>query len=86
MAVITCDTTICWGTSGTGGIADETEHRAAPLAVSVNEAARLLSVSRVTIYRAIWRGELKAMKIGARTLIPYKELEAFLERGLGGRR
>lgn len=57
-----------------------------PLAVSVNEAACLLSVSRVTIYRAIWRGELKAMKIGARTLIPYKELEAFLERGLGGRR
>ncbi|MEG8058039.1 helix-turn-helix domain-containing protein [Sphingomonas sp. 22L2VL55-3] len=50
-----------------------------PICVSVNEAARLLSVSRSSIYRMIRCKELAARKIRSRTVIEVTRL-----RGLNG--
>jgi len=48
------------------------------LAYGISEAAKALGVSRSTIYRAIWRGEIRVAKIGGRTVIPTAELERLL--------
>lgn len=48
------------------------------LAYGIAEAARALGVSRVTLYRRIWAGEIKAIKLGGRTLIPAAELQRLL--------
>ena len=48
------------------------------LAFSVDEAAAALGCSRVTIYNAFKRGDLRAVKIGARTVIPASEIERLL--------
>jgi excisionase family DNA binding protein len=48
------------------------------LAVSVREAAAMLSVSRRTIENFIAAKKLTARKLGRRTLIPVKALEALL--------
>lgn len=50
-----------------------------PLAVGVNDAARLLGVSRDTIYRLINSGKLKSVKLGGRRVVPIRELERLLE-------
>lgn len=52
------------------------------LAYSVNEAAKAANLGRTTIYELIKTGELKPAKIGTRTLIRRKDLEALLERKL----
>jgi excisionase family DNA binding protein len=49
-----------------------------PLTVSVAEAAHLLGTSRELIYRAIVRGEIPAVRVGARRLVPRWVLEALL--------
>lgn len=51
-----------------------------PLAYSINEAARALSVGRDKVYELIAKGELRAKKAGKRTLIPRSSIEAWLER------
>ena len=38
-----------------------------PLAVSVDEAEKMLSVSRCTLYKAVMRGEIESFVIGQRT-------------------
>jgi len=48
------------------------------LAYSVLEACDLLSIGRTTLYGLIKSGNLQARKVGRRTLIPAKCLEAFL--------
>jgi len=48
------------------------------LAVSTREAAQMLSVSPRTIQNYITAKLLPARKLGRRTLIPVKALEAFL--------
>ena len=40
-----------------------------PLAVSVNDAAKALSLGRTSIYAMIADGRLEAFKLGRRTLI-----------------
>src|ERR1700691_5454576 len=50
------------------------------LAVSTREAAELLSVSPRTIQNYIAAKLLPARKIGRRTVIPVRSLEAFLRR------
>ena len=40
-----------------------------PLALSINEAAKALSVGRTSIYALIGEGRLEAFKLGRRTLI-----------------
>jgi excisionase family DNA binding protein len=46
-----------------------------PLAVSINEAARLIGISRGSVYGAIARGELEAVKDGGKTKIIYASLK-----------
>ncbi len=53
-----------------------------PLAYSVEDAAKQLSVSAQSIRRLIDRGELKARHVGRRVLVPKNELERWLE-GVG---
>ncbi|MBA7632493.1 hypothetical protein ES703_40039 [subsurface metagenome] len=48
------------------------------LAVSVTEAARLISVSKSTCYALIEQGRLPAVYIGKRKIIPVSELERWL--------
>lgn len=50
------------------------------LAVSPNEAARLCSIGRTTLYAALSSGELKSVKIGTRRLITLDALRAWLKR------
>ena len=50
------------------------------LAVSVVEAAKMLGVSRPTMYQLIRREDFPAARIGGRVLIPVKQLEEWLEK------
>lgn len=49
------------------------------LAYSIQEACDLLSIGRTTLYALIGQGALSVLKIGRRTLIPAKSLDAFIE-------
>jgi excisionase family DNA binding protein len=49
-----------------------------PLAYSVEDAAKQLSVSSQSVRRLIDRGELKARRVGTRVIVPKNELERFL--------
>lgn len=48
-----------------------------PIAVSPDEAARLTSLSRRTIFYAL-QGTLKSVKVGKRRLIRVSDLDAWL--------
>lgn len=50
-----------------------------PAAVSVTEAARLLGISRRSAYRAAASGDLPAVRIGGRIVIPRRRLLQLLE-------
>jgi excisionase family DNA binding protein len=52
---------------------------ASPRAVSIIQAGLMLNVSRSTIYRLIGAKRLRAIKVGARTVIPIASLDAILE-------
>jgi excisionase family DNA binding protein len=45
------------------------------LTFSINESARILSVSRDSVLRAVKRGEIRTVKFGRRVLVPRVELE-----------
>lgn len=48
-----------------------------PLGLSIPETGKTLGgTSRATIYRMINRGELEAIKLGARTIITTESIEA----------
>jgi excisionase family DNA binding protein len=49
------------------------------LAYSIREACGLLSIGRTTLYTLIGQGDLTALKVGRRTLIPAQSLDAFVE-------
>jgi excisionase family DNA binding protein len=51
-----------------------------PLLVRVEEAARILSLSRSTIYEMMDRGELPSVRCGAARRIPLAALRAWVER------
>jgi excisionase family DNA binding protein len=57
----------------------EGSSRDAQHVLTVDEAAVLLRVSRNTAYEAVKRGEIPAVKIGRRLLIPRAALERLLE-------
>lgn len=50
------------------------------LAVSPNEAARICSIGRTTLYAALSSGELESVKIGTRRLITLDALRDWLKR------
>lgn len=49
------------------------------IAVSIGEAGRLLGVSSRTIIRRIEASEIRAKKIGRRTVVSVDELRRFIE-------
>ena len=49
---------------------------------SVNETLGLLSLGRTKLYQLIEAGELTAIKVGSKTLLPSPEIAAFLDRKL----
>ncbi|MGF7172220.1 excisionase family DNA binding protein [Sphingobium xanthum] len=49
-----------------------------PIAYSIREAVQVSSLSRSTLYNAISAGQLKARKVGGRTLIPRDALLRFV--------
>ncbi len=53
-------------------------HPVARQTLSVEEAARILGIGRTSAYRAVARGELNHVRIGARILIPMAALERLL--------
>ena len=48
------------------------------LMCTVEEAARLLGVSRTLTYRLIKDGQLRSIKIGKSRLVPMTSLESFI--------
>jgi excisionase family DNA binding protein len=52
----------------------------APLQYRIEDAARLLSISRRTIQRLIARGELETVGRGKLRRIPYDSIVAYLDR------
>jgi excisionase family DNA binding protein len=46
--------------------------------VSVEQAARLLGISRNLAFKAVHDGELPAIRVGRRILIPVAQLDALL--------
>lgn len=49
------------------------------LAVSVNEAARILGVGRTSLYSMIRDGRIEAIKLGRRTLIKTASLRRIID-------
>lgn len=47
---------------------------------SIAEAAQYLAVSEQTVWRMLRAGELPRLKIRARTMVRFSDLEAFLAR------
>lgn len=54
-------------------------HKEEALTLSVEHAARLIGVSRSTVYRLVRDGELRAIRVGRRVLILKKPLMEMLE-------
>jgi excisionase family DNA binding protein len=52
------------------------------IAYTIKEAVAASGLGRTTIYELIKRGELPRAKVGARTLIRRRDLEAMVERKL----
>ena len=50
------------------------------LMYDVPTAARMLSLSRSTVFDRLQRGEIASIKVGARRLLAHRDLEAFIER------
>jgi excisionase family DNA binding protein len=51
-----------------------------PLAYSVRETARLLSISPRHIYNLIDRGTIRSVRLGCRKLVPRIEIERILDQ------
>jgi excisionase family DNA binding protein len=52
---------------------------AEPLALSILEVAATLGIGRSSVYNLIDAGQLTAVKIGRRRVIPYAALVAYLD-------
>lgn len=50
-----------------------------PIATSINEAAKALSLGRTSIYALIRDGRLEAVKLGRRTLIRVESIRRLLD-------
>lgn len=51
-----------------------------PLAVGTTEAARLLGVSRPTLYQLLGRTDFPSFRVGSRILISVSGLQAWIDR------
>lgn len=52
-----------------------------PEVLTVDETARFLRISRATAFAAIHRGDLPAVRVGRRLLVPRVRLVAWLHEG-----
>jgi excisionase family DNA binding protein len=55
-------------------------HVPARRALSVEEAARAVGISRATLYRLVQQKRLVTVKIGSRRLVPVTALDNLLEK------
>lgn len=55
-----------------------------PLAVSVDEAARISGIGRTKLYNLLTSGAIKSRKVGTRRLVIVWSLRAYLEADDGG--
>jgi excisionase family DNA binding protein len=62
------------------------ESASEPILLRVEEAARLLSLSRTTVYELMERGELPSIKYGAARRIPRTALEEWVAQRLAAER
>ncbi|MDR3493356.1 MAG: helix-turn-helix domain-containing protein [Ancalomicrobiaceae bacterium] len=53
-----------------------------PLSYRVDDACRALGIGRTTLYGLIACGQLKAIKIAGRTLIPRSEIERLVAEAM----
>jgi excisionase family DNA binding protein len=53
-----------------------------PLALSVEDAARLLGISRTLAYESVARGELPSVRLGKRIVVPRRALDELLEAAI----
>lgn len=60
-------------------------HPSAPEVLTVEEAARLLRISRGTAYEAVRTGAIPALTIGRRILVPRRQLLALMGDARGER-
>ena len=49
-----------------------------PIAITIPDAIKASGMSRTSIYEALKRGDLAALKAGRRTLIPFAELQNYM--------
>ena len=61
------------------GLCDQSTER--PLAYSINEACRLLSISRRHFYNLLSEGKIQTVTIGARRVVSREELERIVREG-----
>ena len=54
------------------------------LTLSVEEAGKLLGVSRLTAYQLAHRADFPILRVGRRILVPRKQLEAWMDRQVNG--
>ncbi|MBQ1500356.1 MAG: helix-turn-helix domain-containing protein [Sphingomonas sp.] len=50
------------------------------ISYNINEVASMLGLGRTTIYKLIDEGKLARVKVGARTLILARDVDALLQR------
>jgi len=65
-----------------GGWHDDADPDSSPLAFCVEEAARMIGVSRATLYVLISTGDLRTIKIRKRRLVPREALLDLLATGV----
>lgn len=56
-----------------------------PRAVNTLEAARLLSISRPTLYKLLDAGEIASFRIGRSHRVPVDSIDAYIERQIAAR-
>jgi excisionase family DNA binding protein len=60
------------------GLSDHETHGAKPLAVTVGTAKKLSGLGNTTLWRLIKERQLETVRVGRRTLITFRSLEALL--------
>lgn len=60
------------------------EREPPPVLISVEEAARRLSIGRTAAYLLVLKGELQSVKIGRTRRVVVASLEAYIQRLISG--
>jgi excisionase family DNA binding protein len=60
-------------------VSNEQQHQHEPLGLTVEEAARLLGISRSLAYQLVERRDLPAVRLGRRLVVPRRALERLMD-------